>query len=71
VEGFISKGDYEKAKMSYMDALNNDALCVEAIYNLGMLNKRNEQLEEALIWFEKFHAIVQDQPEVIFHIADM
>jgi intraflagellar transport protein 88 len=54
-----------------MEALNNDALCVEAIYNLGMINKRNDQLEEALIWFEKFHGIVQDQPEVIFHIADM
>ena len=29
------KGDYEKAREYYREALNNDSSCVEALYNLG------------------------------------
>ena len=33
---FFQKGDVEKAKEHYNVALENDASCVEALYNLGM-----------------------------------
>lgn len=29
------KGDYEKAREYYREALNNDSSCVEGLYNLG------------------------------------
>jgi len=31
----LAKGDAEKAKELFMCALENDAACVEALYNLG------------------------------------
>ena len=31
----FQKGDYEKAREYYREALNNDSSCVEALYNLG------------------------------------
>lgn len=31
-----SKGDYEKAREFYKEALQNDSSCVEGLYNLGM-----------------------------------
>ena len=33
------RGDLEKAKELYVVALDNDASCVEALYNLGLCNK--------------------------------
>ena len=32
----FNKGDYEKAREYYREALNNDSSCVEALYNLGI-----------------------------------
>ena len=29
------KGDFEKAREFYKEALSNDSSCVEALYNLG------------------------------------
>ena len=29
------KGDYEKSREYFREALNNDSSCVEALYNLG------------------------------------
>ena len=29
------RGDFEKAREYYKEALNNDSSCVEALYNLG------------------------------------
>ncbi len=31
----FQKGDYEKAREFYREALNNDSSCVEALYNHG------------------------------------
>jgi len=31
----FTKGDFEKAREFYREALQNDSSCVEALYNLG------------------------------------
>ena len=31
------RGDYEKAREYYKDAITNDSSCVEALYNLGKI----------------------------------
>ncbi|WAR06937.1 IFT88-like protein [Mya arenaria] len=66
----FTKGDYEKAREFYREALQNDSSCVEALYNLGLTNKRIGRLEDALDAFYKLHAIMRNSPQVIFQIAD-
>lgn len=59
--------------------LGLDALCIEAIYNLGsfyllilgIVYKKEAKYELALKWFEKLHSIVNNSSEVIFEIADI
>ncbi|KAJ8314795.1 hypothetical protein KUTeg_006945 [Tegillarca granosa] len=66
-----SKGDYEKAREFYKEALQNDSSCVEGLYNLGLSNKKIGRLEDALDCFYKLHAILRNSPQVIYQIADM
>ncbi|CAH1799275.1 unnamed protein product [Owenia fusiformis] len=63
--------DYEKAKQFYKEALENDLSCVEALYNLGLSNKKLARLEDALETFYKLHAILRNNAQVIYHIADI
>lgn len=39
----FANGDYEKAAEFYKEALRNDSLCTEALYNLGK--------SQVLLWF--------------------
>lgn len=48
-----------------------EADCVEAIYNLGLVNKVLGILSEALQAFEKLHTIIPNSPEVIYQIANL
>ena len=36
----FAQGDHEKAREYYMEALQNDSSCVEALYNLGNLTHK-------------------------------
>ena len=64
-----ASGEYEKAKELYLESIGVEADCVEAIYNLGLVNKKIGVLNESLQAFEKLHTIVPDSPEVIYQIA--
>ncbi len=55
--------------MMYKEALENDSSCYEALYNLGVLQKRLGNLDEALGCFLKLHSIVRKSAEVMFQIA--
>merc|ERR1719313_1716054 len=48
-----------------------EADCLEAIYNLGVVNKRLGELPQALGLFEKLHAIIPNSVEVMWQIADL
>ncbi|XP_048258387.1 intraflagellar transport protein 88 homolog isoform X3 [Haliotis rufescens] len=67
----FAKRDYEKAREFYKEALSNDSSCVEALYNLGLSNKRLGRLEDALDCFYKLHAILRNSPQVMYQIADI
>ena len=55
-------GDKEKAKELYLEAIGVEADCVEAIYNLGLVNKELGNLQESLQAFEKLHTIIPSSP---------
>merc|ERR1711920_650435 len=67
----FSKGEFEHAKELYLEAVGVEADCIEAIYNLGLVNKRMGVLDEALQAFDKLHSIVPSNTEVIFQIANL
>jgi tetratricopeptide (TPR) repeat protein len=54
-----------------LEAIGVEADCVEAIYNLGLTNKRLSNLEDALQAFKKLHRIIPKDPQVIFQIANL
>lgn len=45
--------------------------CVEAIYNLGLVNLHLDLASDALQAFEKLHTILPNNTEVIYHIANL
>ena len=51
----------------YSVALENDASCVEALYNLGLCNKKLGMYEDALEVFFKLQTIVRNHSQVIEH----
>jgi len=67
----FAKGDMESAKELYLEAIGVEADCVEAIYNLGLANKRLNNLDDALQAFRKLHRIIPKDPQVIYHIANL
>ena len=48
----------------YAVALENDASCVEALYNLGLCNKKLGMYEDALEIFFKLQTIVRNHSQV-------
>lgn len=67
----FARGDYEKAREFYKEALQNDSSCVEGLYNLGLSNKRLKRYEDALDSFYKLHAILRNSPQVVYQVADL
>ncbi len=61
----------EAAKELYLEAIGVEADCVEAIYNLGLTNKRLGHFEESLQAFKKLHRIIPKDAQVIYQIADL
>lgn len=45
--------------------------CVEAIFNLGLVNIHLGLASDALQAFEKLHTIVPNNTEVLYHIANL
>lgn len=67
----FAKGDLEGAKELYLEAIGVEADCVEAIYNLGLANKRLNNYQDALQAFKKLHRIIPKDPQVIYHIGNL
>ena len=65
------QGELERAKELFLEAIGVEADCIEAIFNLGLVNKQLGILSESLQAFEKLHTIVPSAPEVIYHIANL
>ena len=52
------RNDLEHARSMYQEAMGAEADCLEAIYNLGVVNKRLGEYPTALGLFEKLHTII-------------
>ena len=63
------RGELERAKELYLEAIGVEADCVEAIFNLGLVNRQLGALGEAVQAFEKLHTLVPSSPEVLHHLA--
>merc|ERR1711871_423341 len=67
----FASGELEKAKELYLESIGVEADCVEAIYNLGLVNKKMGVLDDSLTAFDKLHTTVPSSPEVIYQIANL
>lgn len=65
------RGEFDAAKESYLEAIGVEADCVEAIYNLGLVNKRLENYADAMQAFKKLHRIIPRAVSVLYQIANM
>ena len=65
------RNDLEHARAMYQEAMGAEADCLEAIYNLGVVNKRLGEFPTALGLFEKLHTIIPNSVEVMWQIADL
>ncbi|RDD37238.1 Intraflagellar transport protein 88-like protein [Trichoplax sp. H2] len=63
--------EYEKAQEYYKEALNVEASCVEALYNLGLTKKMLNCPEESLDCFLKLHGIIRNDPMILVQIAEL
>ncbi|KAI9557616.1 hypothetical protein GHT06_017444 [Daphnia sinensis] len=67
----LRRSDFNKAKDFFLCALDNDAACVEALYNLGLTYRSTNQLEKSMEQFVKLQMVLRHQPEVLFQIANL
>lgn len=67
------KEDLEKAKGYFENAIEIDAMCFEAIYNLGLVCKRIGEFQTSLTYFRKIHAMAahSHHPHVIYQLANL
>ena len=65
------KKEWEKAAEYYQEAVQVEALCTEALFNLGLVNKKLRRMEEALACFHKLHAIVRNDAQVVYQLANL
>lgn len=66
-----ASGDYARAKDMYLEAVGVEADCIEAIYNLGLVNLKLNALDQARVAFDKLYNILPSVPEALFHIANI
>ena len=63
------RGDVEKARDFYREAIQSDASCVEAMYNLGLVHKRMQLHKDALQCFSKLNVILRNDAQVDISLA--
>lgn len=67
----FANGQYEKAREYYQEAYNVEASCTEALFNLGLAEKKLNRLDIALDCFYKLQAILKNHPQVLYQIASI
>ncbi|CAK9252804.1 unnamed protein product [Sphagnum jensenii] len=64
-------GEYSRAKELYLEAVGVEADCVEAIFNLGLVNLRLNSYNEAHGAFDKLQTILPNIPEALYNIGSI
>ena len=65
------KNDFKGAKNNYLEAIGVAADCVEALYNLALVNKKLNNFQDALTALDKLQTIVSKNPEVLYQMATL
>merc|ERR1719188_2277663 len=63
--------EFERAKEVYLEAIGVAADCLEAIYNLGLVNMHIGKYQEALLAFDKLYSITTVNCEVMWQLGDI
>lgn len=66
-----ASGQHDKAAEYFQEALNVEATCCEALFDLGLVYKKVGDINKAMKTFVKLHAILKNSPQVIYHLADL
>lgn len=61
--------DWEGARALFSEALQNEADCVEALYNLGLVYRQTGDLGSALADFQKLAALAPENTEVMWQVG--
>jgi intraflagellar transport protein 88 len=68
---YFLKKEYEDAKNMFLEALDNEADCIQAMYNFGLTTKELKEYDEALKTFKKLYSLIPESIEVIYQIASV
>lgn len=64
-------GEFSGAREMYLEAVGIEADCVEAIYNLGLVNLKLNNLRESKSAFDKLHTSLPTMPEALFQLGSI
>jgi intraflagellar transport protein 88 len=67
----LVREEYNRAREMYLEAVGVEADCIEAIYNLGLVNLRLSNLQEAQSAFDKLHTSLPAMPEALLRIGSI
>jgi intraflagellar transport protein 88 len=67
---FMSR-NLERAKEVYLESIGVTADCLEAIYNLGIVNIHLGNIAEAMLAFDKLNSITNHNCEVMWQLGDI
>uniref|UniRef100_UPI00358E98C6 intraflagellar transport protein 88 homolog isoform X2 n=1 Tax=Myxine glutinosa TaxID=7769 RepID=UPI00358E98C6 len=62
-------GDAVRAAEFFGEALRNDSSCTNALYNLGLVHKKQGNFQDALQCFLKLNAILRNDTQVMYQLA--
>ena len=65
----FAAADFGAAKELYLEAIGVEADCVEAIYNLGLANRRLALLPDSAQAFRKLHRLLPDDLGVVWQLG--
>lgn len=63
--------EFERAKEVYLESIGVSADCLEAIYNLGIVNVQIGRYQEAMLAFDKLHSITHHNCEVLWQLGNL
>ncbi|XP_012276571.1 intraflagellar transport protein 88 homolog [Orussus abietinus] len=67
----IVRGEFDRARELLLCALENDASHVQALYNLGLVYKKQNMYEEALECFWKLRNLIRYDPQTLYQIGHL
>lgn len=67
----LMAGDHARAREMYLEAVGVEADCIEAIYNLGLVNLKLNNIQEAQSAFDKLQTSLSTMPEALYQLGSI